>query len=74
LLVQTLAELEDTSVITITDRNSDFDKKIAKIQPAVKTKSAQVAEVQLEMSKTEREIEKFHRDKLTSCFTNGKQI
>ena len=54
MLAQTLAELEKERKIL-----SDFDK----FQAAVKTKLAQVAEVQLEMSKTEREIEKFQRDK-----------
>ena len=53
MLVQTQAGLEKERKIL-----SDFDKNFAKFQAAVKTKSAQVAEVQLEMSKTEREISK----------------
>ena len=58
MLVQTQAELEKERKIL-----SDFDKKIAMFEAAVKTKSAQVAEIQLEMSKTKHEIEKFQRDK-----------
>ena len=42
---------------------SAFDEEIAELQMAVKTKTAQIAEAQLEMSKINHEIEKLQRDK-----------
>jgi len=58
LLDQVQAELEKEREIL-----SAFDEEIAELQAAVKTKTAQLAEAQLEMSKINHEIEKFRRDK-----------
>jgi structural maintenance of chromosome 2 len=61
LLDQVQAELEKEREIL-----SAFDEEIAELQAAVKTKAAQLAETQLEMSKINHEIEKFQRDKIVT--------